>query len=513
MVIAQITKKGLVAINRHFTSAWSDKVQKMVYAKFTVIESIVKVKNVHRFAAKLCGIYREDDFIIFPRMAPIYLPAINKIFDIEDDEVLATDSVFASKKYETTTITYYDYQIIGANHIVELFETQHAVYAQLDTGMGKTLLAAAVFEKMNKKTIIVCMTIALAQQMIADFKSAFPELTIIQYDESKKTKIDYLSYDVLVFVNITFSRQAPATFNAFELLIIDEAHLYTSETNNRILWMTQNFKNVLALSATPTGHPNKLDNFPLLFFGRPVEISKLQNVDIAATNFKVSVNKIEYFGDESKPWCMNVIQNGVVSAISTINNLSRDPHRNQMISNIIVDLRKKGHGVMIFSELREHLVRIQEYLKQSGIESEISVLMSGVADDTLEVAKDNKEHVVLTTYGYSRVGISLVSMTAVVLATPRRNGTAQVIGRILRKGSDESVVREIYDIVDMNIGLKSQFSTRQKIYKERSYPMNVTKVSFKEIKYDLKQAAPDEAPKVSDADYDEFIDKLISETK
>jgi len=167
---------------------------------------------------------------------------------------------------------------------------------------------------------------------------------------------------------------------------------------------------------------------------------------------------------------------------------------------------------MIFSELREHLVRIQQYIKNAGIPSEISVLMSGVAEDTLEIAKEYKEHVVLTTYGFSKVGISLSSMTSVILATPRRHGTAQIIGRILRKGSDETIIREVYDIVDMNIGLKSQYTTRSKTYKERLYPITAEKIYFRDIKYDLKEEKFEEIQPDIDYAYSSFIDKLISET-
>ena len=513
LVPARITQKGLVINNKLLAHTWSEKVYKTLLSKFTVIEFVIKKKNIHKHATSLRAYYRDNDDLILTRMSPIFLPAINKIINVEED--IDSEEIEEAQKF-ISTIQYYDYQTIGADHIINLFDTQHAAYAQLDTGMGKTLLAAAVFQKYNKKTIIVCMSLALVAQMITDFKNAFPTIKIIHYDESRYPKLNttFNEYDVLVFVNISFSKREDTMeiFNNFKLLIVDEAHLYTSTTNEKILWQTQFFDNVLALSATPLGHPSKLDNFPLIFFGRPIEITKLENIDIADSAFKVNVHKIEYFGDETKPWCANFIQGNMLSAVSTIGNISKDPNRNQMIANIVMNLRKQNHGVMIFSELREHLVRIQQYIKSAGIPSEISVLMSGVADDTLETAKEYKEHVVLTTYGFSKIGISLSSMTSLILATPRRHGTAQVIGRILRKGSDESIVREIYDIVDMNIGLKSQYTTRSKTYKERLYPITSERIYFRDIKYELKEEKFEEIQPEVDPSYSSFIDKLISET-
>jgi superfamily II DNA or RNA helicase len=103
--------------------------------------------------------------------------------------------------------------------------------------------------------------------------------------------------------------------------------------------------------------------------------------------------------------------------------------------------------------------------------SAVSVLRGGVAKTAVGDAKRAGAHIVLTTYGFSRRGISLPDMTCIIAATPRRNGLRQIIGRILRRGSDESIMREIVDIVDVKTGLRGQFADRRKVYKERNYPI------------------------------------------
>jgi len=62
-------------------------------------------------------------------------------------------------------------------------------------------------------------------------------------------------------------------------------------------------------------------------------------------------------------------------------------------------------------------------------------------------------------------------MTCIIEATPRRNGLRQILGRILRRGSDESIVRQVVDIVDTRTGLRSQAADRRKIYLEKGYPI------------------------------------------
>ena len=105
------------------------------------------------------------------------------------------------------------------------------------------------------------------------------------------------------------------------------------------------------------------------------------------------------------------------------------------------------------------------------------MLRGGITKQTFNDAKDAKAHIVLTTYGYSRRGISLPDMTALVLVSPRRNGSRQIIGRILRRNSDEMIVRQIIDIVDVHTVLKSQSNDRIKIYKEKFGKENVKKIS------------------------------------
>ncbi len=110
----------------------------------------------------------------------------------------------------------------------------------------------------------------------------------------------------------------------------------------------------------------------------------------------------------------------------------------------------------------------------------VSILRGGVKSTAVNDARAARSHVVLTTYGFSRRGISLPDMTSVVLATPRRNGSTQVLGRILRRGSDESIVRQVVDIVDTRTGLKGQVSDRRKVYKLKGYEITKASATWEE---------------------------------
>jgi hypothetical protein len=45
------------------------------------------------------------------------------------------------------------------------------------------------------------------------------------------------------------------------------------------------------------------------------------------------------------------------------------------------------------------------------------------------------------------------------------------MGRFIRRGSDQSIVRQLIDIKDMRSPLKNQSTTRRKAYKLKNYPI------------------------------------------
>ena len=116
------------------------------------------------------------------------------------------------------------------------------------------------------------------------------------------------------------------------------------------------------------------------------------------------------------------------------------------------------------------------------------VLRGGVPG--AEVTRARRARIVLTTYGFSRRGISLVEMTAIVLATPRRNGMRQILGRITRRGSDEKILRLVVDIKDVRTALRGQNTDRRKIYKEKNYPIYRIRVGHADLPDNRRPAPP-----------------------
>ena len=118
------------------------------------------------------------------------------------------------------------------------------------------------------------------------------------------------------------------------------------------------------------------------------------------------------------------------------------------------------------------------------------ILRGGATDRDHELSRATR--LVLTTYGFSRRGISLPQMTAMIRATPRRTQTTQISGRITRRTSDpamRSIKRIVVDIVDTECGLAGQISDRREAYRARGWEIRRVTRS-----HEMYPAGPEDDP-------------------
>ena len=348
------------------------------------------------------------------------------------------------------------------------------------------------------------------------------------------------THDVVVVIVNTFREKTPAFLEGFGVVVLDEAHELQSAHNSRALWLAQTAL-VVGLSATPLERPDGLDRYTVLHLGTPVRPADIPGGAVTTVNFRGEVRMVEYAGKTGDPCCETVTgPTGTMSAVLTIGRVLSDAARRRMVAlevrrllnaheewpaeevarcglgprpaAAVTDRHPLGelrrHGVFVFAELREALPALRDELEQvlgPGIvvapeldlpatgalptgalptvdpapaAQAISILRGGVARDAVGNARALRAHVVLTTYGFSRRGISLPDMTALVLASPRRHGSTQTLGRILRRGSDESILRVVVDIVDVCTGLRGQSADRKRAYTLKGYPVTKVVCSF-----------------------------------
>lgn len=405
-----------------------------------------------------------------------------------------------------------------------------SAYLQMDPGLGKSRVGCVLVARRGEPALIVVPTVAIGEQWVDEFAEVLPEMNVGIYHNtpkgSRKVPPGPKTHDVVIIIVNTFRGKKPEFMEGYGTTILDEAHEYYSVHNSRALWLAQT-RAVLGLSATPNERPDGLDRYVHYHLGPVIYPETIPGFDAGDVNFRGAVTIVEYAGHPT--YCETATTpSGTMSAILTIGNVIEDPHRMRLVAaetHGLLHLHEtappdelaslglgprpesaatpkhpageiRRHGVFVFAEHREYLPALRAQLRETlgdelytpelegrpgrGAQAtkQVSILRGGVSRSAVREARTAGAHVVLTTYGFSRRGISLPDMTAIVHATPRRNGARQILGRITRRGSDESILRQVVDIVDTRTGLRGQLTDRKKIYSAKGYPVAVRPASW-----------------------------------
>lgn len=513
--VAEYTSEGIVLSDSTLNKQLKQKLYGDFIKKMEIKEIPSNGAAKHFYMTTLYAYERKGDNLIIPaemalRLQRILfsdgLKAITNLIDVREPH--------GEMHGEVNDIELYSYQASAIDHIVPILISddplERHVYLQMDTGLGKTRLGVGVIVELAIPTVIVVPSQAIADQWIADIRLNLPNVSCTMYANSMGN--NHIKYDIVVVIINTAIKKDSRFMSYFGLMILDEAHEYCSKCRKQILWLSQQISSVLALSATPNVNPNGLDWYVNCFMGKVIRAAEIPNCSVGDVKFTGKVTAIKYYGD---PEYAETITNtaGTSSAIMTIGEMLKDKFRLKILVDEIIRLMK-SHCVMVFAELRDFLIILRDELVQrkDAVDADDvaipEILRGGSDSEDMERAK--KSRIVLTTYGYSRRGVSIRDMTALVLATPRKTGLEQIVGRILRRGSDETIEREIVDIVDMNSILKTQFDSRKKVYDMKKYPITKKIIKFSAIKPDPTSAAP-AALATSAASLDELFAELISE--
>lgn len=392
-----------------------------------------------------------------------------------------------------TRRTLYPYQLKYLEH---LFDTKLAMqnwgraYIDVAPGKGKTMMALVALARLRRApALAVLPTKAIRDQWKKEKEATVPDM---KYTElQSRTDVDAFAAvqnPELVAITVSLLRtlltKDPVAFQAFisrfQVVVFDEAHELHSPVNLQVLLHCQ-VPYMIGLSGTTLERKDGMDRLVPMVLGPPVKLTEVVPAgELDDTKFTGDVREIRFDGDPE--FASNVINEGTgtVSAICTTAKVIQDPAYTRLVVRETRDLLRGGHSVIVFAEHRDYLLVMYEAFMASLAQGpganillpgdsifapELTVLRGGATQDESEASKTAR--VVFTTYGYSRRGISLNQMTAEVLATSRRNGMAQILGRIMRNSDDvarRQMRRAVVDIRSMGTALASQFYDRRKAY-------------------------------------------------
>lgn len=362
---------------------------------------------------------------------------------------------------------------------------------KLQAGQGKSYCAMHLIGQLKVKTLIIVPNTYLLKQWVQILSELFPNNTIGEYYSKKKTDGDI----VVSIINSCLSKSFPFNkvnkvdqteltikeyYSRFDFVILDECHMYCTKTFGEVFYRIQSTY-MLGLSATPD---ERLDGFDLMaqyHLGDIIDAELIENYNKIDVNFNSNVKIIKYDGPDEYTQNVINVKNNMINVPQMISNFIIDEKRNQLIVNETLRLLNKKHNIFIFSDRRGHLELLSELLNDVISSSHQIILYGGSSDDDIQVAQDNSK-IILTTYQYSSTGVSISKLDALILATPRRNGLTQIIGRIHRLDERyQDKKRQIIDIVDNKTVLKFQYNTRKKAYEKRGCKIKTKNITHTEI--------------------------------
>jgi superfamily II DNA or RNA helicase len=453
----------------------------------------------------------QDQIIIFPRFLGNKLLELNIIDQInnkiEDGKSVDINYIGKSNENQETVINYIFSNIYNNKNKINGF---CGLTLQLQAGTGKTFCAMDIINRIKQKTLIIVPNTYLLKQWLGLLIQYFPDSSIGQYYGKKKQDgdivvaiINSLTTDIFTFKekinkkNIITEKSYKEYYKDFGLVVLDESHIYCTNSF-QIIYNRLQSTYMLGLSATPNERSNKCDLISHYNIGEIIDSSKIDNYNVDNTKFYADVHLIKYDGPDEY---INTYINPSTQMICVpkiIDDLVSDIYRNSFIIYELFKLFELKLNIFVFSERRSHLQVLYNLFNKycllqynTTYDNNISIpeldinkniiLFGGSSDEDIEYAK-NKSNIIFTTYAYSSTGVSINKMNAVILTTPRRSKSRQIIGRIFRLNNENlHIKRIIIDIIDNKTVLKNQLHSRISSYKERECNIIKKNINYSEI--------------------------------
>jgi superfamily II DNA or RNA helicase len=393
----------------------------------------------------------------------------------------------------------------------------------LQAGQGKSFLGMSLIGYLKCRTLIVVHNSSILQQWEKILKEYIPDAKLGLYYGKKKIfgdiVIGVINSLIMPDIKLPDINSPKDFFDRFDFVIYDECHEYTSSSRNKIFNIC-NCPYSLGLSATPNDREDNLDKIIHWNIGSILIASNLKDYTLKDIPFKGKVIKVKYLGPDKYTEQLINEKLEMTSVPLMMGQLAEDPYRLKMVIDLTLKQHSKGFNTFVFADRRDYLEQIRLGLEEKALSSQMLTnnnemneiekldmqkldmqkldmqkldmqkltiknstnleavrLVGGSTSEQMDNAKETK-NIILTTYQYMGTGCSIPKMNCLILATPRKSKSRQIINRIFRLGSDYTIEREIIDIVDWKTTLKNQWNRRKLYYDEQEFTIEEIKVNY-----------------------------------
>ena len=371
------------------------------------------------------------------------------------------------------------YQIDGYEKCVQ--ERRAVVLSP--TSSGKSLLIYMLLRHYDKPTLIIVPTINLTRQMAGDFRDYGykDSIQIIdgKADKSWKGEVDS---NVVLSTWQSIYKQPKEWFDQFEVVMGDEAHLFSANSLQTAMKKMHNVKYRFAFTGTlqeTETHQLMIqalfgEVFSLITTKEMIDSGYASPIDINIILFKHKNHRFfsKKYMDEKDYIVSHVKRN------SYIRNLAKNIDGNTLILFEWVD----KHGRVLYDTIKSKL---------QGTDRKVFFIYGGTDGEQREeirkILSNQTDAILVASYGTLSTGANIPSLHNVIFASPSKGKirVLQSIGRGLRLHASKYKMR-LFDLADdlrqssnadMNNTLKHLYN-RVKIYGEQKFDYKIIKVDL-----------------------------------
>ena len=349
----------------------------------------------------------------------------------------------------------------------------------LQTGMGKTVIALNIISRVGKKALIIVHKGFLLNQWIERIQQYLPNARV---GRIQGPDIDIDDKDIVIGMLQSLSmKEYPAdVFKSFGITVVDEVHHISSEVFSRSLLKIVT-RYTLGLSATM----QRKDGLTKVF---KMYLGDILFKNLTKRDDKVIVKAIEYKTNDEEFNELETDYRGNPKFSTMITKLCNFNHRSEYIINIIKkELEENPNQQMIvLAHNKKLLTYLHDAIEHRNIAT-VGYYVGGMKEEALKKSETKK--IIIATYAMASEGLDIPTLTTLLFATPKTDIT-QSVGRILRTKHTNPLV---IDIIDQHDIFKLQWSKRKVYYIKNKYKIiqthNYLSNDWK-VKYDPDEEKP-----------------------
>jgi len=306
-------------------------------------------------------------------------------------------------------------------------------------GAGKTIIALKIIAEKQQPALIIVHRKQLAEQWMESIQTflGIPKKEIGFVGQGKTKMGSKITLSMVQSLSKIITKQ-PNLGTAFGTVLIDECHHIPAETyKNTIALLCPYYQ--YGLTATPF---RKYNDGKIIFIHLGEIIAEIKPHDIEAyQRARIIIRKTDFtfpFNPKIDPF----------ETLSKV--LIQDTARNNLIINDVIQEVKNGHRVLIITERKDHLLTLNQLLKQSYE----TIILSGDDSDKdrqskWDLLQKGYYQIVISTGQFFGEGSDLQTISRLFLAYPFsfKGKLIQYIGRVQRS----EITPIIYDYHDHKI--------------------------------------------------------------